>query len=86
MLCTRFNGFITTHAFLTFLYITAITFVLTYKSLSRQKKHEMQEKSSLDMRTVAALMGFASSFFIFILFYCVFFFLKLKKVQYFIYN
>ncbi|EAR86228.2 transmembrane protein, putative (macronuclear) [Tetrahymena thermophila SB210] len=82
MVCTQINNFILMHAFLSFVYIAAITFTVVYKSFQREKKLALQEKSQIDIRTITAMIGLGLSFTVFVLFYCVFFFLKLKKVLY----
>ncbi|KAL4467426.1 hypothetical protein ABPG72_011024 [Tetrahymena utriculariae] len=82
MICTQINNFIIMHAFLSFIYIAAITFTVVYKSFQREKKLALQEKSQIDIRTVTAMIGLGLSFTVFVMFYCIFFFLKLKKVLY----
>ncbi|KAL4484823.1 hypothetical protein ABPG74_020000 [Tetrahymena malaccensis] len=82
MICTQIDNFILMHAFLSFIYIAAITFSVVYKSFQREKKLALQEKSQIDIRTITAMIGLGFSFTVFVMFYCVFFFLKLKKVLY----
>lgn len=64
------------------MYIVSIAFMIVHKSLSRENKLKPEDKNDLDIRTVSMLLAIAIGIVLFNLFYCVFFFMKLKKRLY----